>query len=151
VKVGSTQQWKFSDVLQVDALKPDLDFDEDERPPFLVPLSERCLEKLTSNGVKLPEFLQAKAQVAEQAVAEVKENARIHYDKEDLISFHQLFISKPLAKAAQDLDFEHPTVIQRQTIPAIIEGNDILAHAVTGSGKTASYLLPILEKWVRAR
>jgi hypothetical protein len=30
----------------------------------------------------------------------VKENARIHYDKEDLISFHQLFISKPLTKAA---------------------------------------------------
>jgi hypothetical protein len=41
----------------------------------------------------------------------VKENARIHYDKEDLISFHQLFISKPLTKAAQDLEFEHPTVI----------------------------------------
>lgn len=33
----------------------------------------------------------------------------------------------------------------------ILEGNDILAHAVTGSGKTASYLLPILEKYVRMR
>jgi superfamily II DNA/RNA helicase len=54
-----------------------------------------------------------------------------------------------LAKAASDLEFEHPTVIQRNTIPAILEGNDILAHAVTGSGKTAAYLLPILEKWIR--
>jgi len=62
-----------------------------------------------------------------------------------------LFISKPLAKAAQDLEFEHPTVIQRQVIPAILEGNDILAHSVTGSGKTAAYLMPILERWIRAK
>ena len=75
----------------------------------------------------------------------------MHYDKEDLISFHQLFISKPLTKAATELDYEHPTVIQRQVIPAILEGSDILAHAVTGSGKTAAYLLPILEKYIRLR
>lgn len=54
-------------------------------------------------------------------------------------------------KACQDLDYEHPTVIQRKVIPAILDGNDILAHAVTGSGKTASYLLPILEKFLRLR
>lgn len=36
-------------------------------------------------------------------------------------------------------------------IPAVLEGNDILAHAVTGSGKTASYLLPLLEKYLRLR
>jgi ATP-dependent RNA helicase DDX27 len=36
-------------------------------------------------------------------------------------------------------------------IPAIIEGNDVMAHAVTGSGKTAAYLLPILEKYIRLR
>jgi superfamily II DNA/RNA helicase len=56
-----------------------------------------------------------------------------------------------LVKACQDLDYEHPTVIQRKVIPAILDGNDILAHAVTGSGKTASYLLPILEKFLRLR
>lgn len=49
------------------------------------------------------------------------------------------------------MDFEHPTVIQRKVIPAILDGNDILAHAVTGSGKTAAYLLPILEKFLRLR
>jgi len=54
-------------------------------------------------------------------------------------------------KACNDLEYEHPTVIQRKVIPAILEGNDILAHAVTGSGKTASYLLPILEKFLRMR
>ena len=80
-----------------------------------------------------------------------KEDARIHYDKEDLISFHQLFISKPLTKAALELDYEHPTVIQRKVIPAILEGNDVLAHSVTGSGKTAAYLLPIMEKFIKMR
>ena len=81
----------------------------------------------------------------------IKEDATIHYDKEDLISFHQLFISKPLTKAALELDYEHPTVIQRKVIPAILEGNDVLAHSVTGSGKTAAYLLPILEKFIKMR
>jgi ATP-dependent RNA helicase DDX27 len=75
----------------------------------------------------------------------------LHYDKEDLISFHSLYISKVLAKACSELEYEHPTVIQRNVIPAVIEGHDILAHAVTGSGKTAAYLLPILEKYVRLR
>ena len=75
----------------------------------------------------------------------------MHYDKEDLISFHSLYISKVLAKACSELEYEHPTVIQRNVIPAVIEGHDILAHAVTGSGKTAAYLLPILEKYVRLR
>ena len=36
-------------------------------------------------------------------------------------------------------------------IPAILEGNDVLAHSVTGSGKTAAYLLPILEKYIKLR
>ncbi len=68
------------------------------------------------------------------------------YEKEDLISFHELFLSKPLVKACNSLEYDHPTRIQRSVIPNILEGKDVLANAVTGSGKTASYLLPILEK-----
>ena len=45
------------------------------------------------------------------AMGSVEGAKAMHYDKEDLISFHQLFISKPLTKAAQELDYEHPTVI----------------------------------------
>jgi superfamily II DNA/RNA helicase len=75
----------------------------------------------------------------------------LHYDKEDLTTFHNLFLNKALTKACSDLEYEHPTVIQRQVIPVIIEGQDIMAHSVTGSGKTAAYLLPILEKYVRLR
>ena len=36
-------------------------------------------------------------------------------------------------------------------IPAILDGNDVLAHSVTGSGKTAAYLLPILEKFIKMK
>jgi len=75
----------------------------------------------------------------------------MHYVKEDLVTFHSLFVSKAISKACSELDYEHPTVIQRKVIPAVIEGHDILAHAVTGSGKTAAYLVPILEKYVRLR
>lgn len=71
-------------------------------------------------------------------------NAKEHYDKDDLIQFHELMLSKPLVRACTDMEYEHPTVIQRMAIPAILQGNDIMAHSVTGSGKTASYLLPIL-------
>jgi|TARA_B110000285_G_C15051354_1_gene577174 superfamily II DNA/RNA helicase len=53
-------------------------------------------------------------------------------------------LSKPLVKACSELDYDHPTVIQRKMLPAVLEGHDVLAHAVTGSGKTAAYLLPLL-------
>ena len=77
--------------------------------------------------------------------------AKIHYDKEDLIQFHELMLSKPLVRACSDLDYEHPTVIQRMCIPAILEGHDIMAHSVTGSGKTAAYLLPMMQKYLKLR
>ena len=48
---------------------------------------------------------------ASKAKNDKKADAKIFYDKEDLISFHQLFLSKPLVKACNDLDYEHPTVI----------------------------------------
>jgi superfamily II DNA/RNA helicase len=73
----------------------------------------------------------------------------LFYDKDDLIQFHELMLAKPLVKACSDLEYEHPTIIQRKVIPAILEGNDILAHSVTGSGKSAAFLLPILQKWIR--
>ena len=121
-------------------------------------LDERIEKKLAEFGLNQAELLEGLFPVVAQGEEKekkpepiIKSNAKHHYDKEDLISFHQLFITKPLVKACQELEFEHPTVIQRQVIPAVLEGNDILAHAVTGSGKTASYLLPMLEKYLRLR
>jgi ATP-dependent RNA helicase DDX27 len=72
--------------------------------------------------------------------------SKIKYEKDDLISFHDLFLCRPIIKACNLLEYDHPTRIQSQVIPKIIENHDLLVNAVTGSGKTASYFLPILEK-----
>lgn len=53
---------------------------------------------------------------------------------------------KPLQKAVQDLGYDKPTMVQEMTIPAIITGRDVLASSITGSGKTAAFLLPLMQK-----
>ena len=62
------------------------------------------------------------------------------------VTFSELGLSRPLLRAVQQLGFTAPTPIQRRTIPLALAGHDVAGSAVTGSGKTASYLLPILER-----
>jgi ATP-dependent RNA helicase RhlE len=62
------------------------------------------------------------------------------------MSFAELGLDAELLKATQRMGFEHPTPIQRAAIPPLMEGRDVLATAVTGSGKTAAFLLPILHR-----
>lgn len=61
-------------------------------------------------------------------------------------SFSALQLSRPLLRAAQQLNYTSPTPIQAQAIPLILQGRDVLASAVTGSGKTAAYLFPLVER-----
>ena len=53
-----------------------------------------------------------------------------------------------LAQAAADLGFTAPTPVQADAIPAVLAGGDLLATAQTGSGKTAAYALPLLQRWL---
>ncbi|MGO1297807.1 MAG: DEAD/DEAH box helicase [Vibrio sp.] len=62
------------------------------------------------------------------------------------MSFEKLGLSQPLIDAVHACDYTAPTDIQTQSIPVILQGRNIIAAAQTGTGKTASYLLPILEK-----
>jgi ATP-dependent RNA helicase RhlE len=61
-------------------------------------------------------------------------------------NFQELGLNEKILKALLDEGYKSPTAIQRQSIPAVLEGKDLLAGSQTGSGKTASFLLPILEK-----
>ncbi|TET87103.1 MAG: DEAD/DEAH box helicase [Sulfurovum sp.] len=62
------------------------------------------------------------------------------------MSFTNLGLSEPLLKAIKDQGYDTPTPIQLQAIPVIIEGKDVLAAAQTGTGKTAGFTLPLLER-----
>ena len=61
------------------------------------------------------------------------------------MSFESLGLSDKLLRAIADEGYESPTPIQAEAIPAILEKSDILASAQTGTGKTASFTLPILH------
>src|SRR5437867_5003750 len=61
-------------------------------------------------------------------------------------TFESLGLDPTLLKAIAALGYEVPTPIQREGIPPILEGRDVIGTAQTGSGKTAAFLLPILQR-----
>ncbi|NHN88754.1 DEAD/DEAH box helicase [Acetobacter conturbans] len=63
----------------------------------------------------------------------------------DKTTFADLGLSEPLLRAVLDMGYIHPTPIQAQAIPAVLQGQDVLGVAQTGTGKTASFTLPMLE------
>ena len=62
--------------------------------------------------------------------------------------FSGLKLHPALLQGLKDLGFSRPTAIQTQAIPPALDGRDLLASAMTGSGKTAAFLLPILQKLI---
>ncbi len=61
-------------------------------------------------------------------------------------SFQEMGLSKPLLKAIAKLGWTHPSEIQAGMIPLALAGRDILGQARTGTGKTAGFALPILQR-----
>lgn len=68
----------------------------------------------------------------------------------NLTSFSDLALNEEILRAINELGYDSPTPIQQQAIPAVLAGNDLLASAQTGTGKTAGFTLPILQKLVDA-
>jgi ATP-dependent RNA helicase RhlE len=64
-----------------------------------------------------------------------------------LSSFDQLGLIAPLLQAVRDLGYEKPTPVQEQAIPLVLAGRDLMAGAQTGTGKTAAFALPILQRF----
>ena len=62
------------------------------------------------------------------------------------MSFDTLGLSAELVRAVSDQGYSEPTPIQRQAIPVVLEGRDLMAGAQTGTGKTAGFTLPLLQR-----
>lgn len=62
------------------------------------------------------------------------------------LSFHSLGISEHRARLVEAIGFSNPTEIQSQAIPHLLSGRDVVGQAQTGTGKTAAFSLPILER-----
>lgn len=62
------------------------------------------------------------------------------------MAFSHLGLSEPLVRAIDELGYSKPTQIQTKAVPVILRGDDLIAAAQTGTGKTASFVWPILER-----
>lgn len=67
------------------------------------------------------------------------------------MSFNTLGLSSELLKAISDEGYTQPTPIQNQVIPLVLDGKDVMARAQTGSGKSAGFVLPVLQLWSQRR
>jgi len=65
------------------------------------------------------------------------------------MSFDTLGLSVDILRAVKEKGYSEPTPIQRQAIPVVLEGGDLMAGAQTGTGKTAGFTLPLLERLSR--
>ena len=66
------------------------------------------------------------------------------------MSFDSLGLSVELLRALETQGYSEPTPIQAKAIPVVLQGGDVLAAAQTGTGKTAGFTLPLLQRLVEA-
>ncbi|GFR35875.1 hypothetical protein TCEA9_16870 [Thermobrachium celere] len=62
------------------------------------------------------------------------------------VKFNELNLSKEILKAIAKLGYEEATPIQSEAIPVILEGHDVIGQAQTGTGKTAAFSIPVIER-----
>ena len=73
--------------------------------------------------------------------------ASVPFSNGDLpMPFSSFKLDPALLRGVKELGFQRPTPIQSDAIPPAVEGRDVLACAMTGSGKTAAFVLPILNR-----
>ncbi|XP_057657133.1 probable ATP-dependent RNA helicase DDX27 [Diorhabda carinulata] len=114
-----------------DAVESDISLSDDELKPDKIKHKEKKKKKKVNveNGNNNETFFED-----------------VELSVEDNISFYQMNLSRPLLKAIAEMKFVHPTPIQSATIPVALLGRDICGCAATGTGKTAAYMLPTLER-----
>jgi ATP-dependent RNA helicase DeaD len=64
----------------------------------------------------------------------------------DMREFGELTLSEPVLRGLAEMGFEEPTPVQARAIPCLLEGRDVVAQALTGTGKTAAFGIPLVER-----
>jgi ATP-dependent RNA helicase DeaD len=84
-----------------------------------------------------------------EALAEDESAAEVEGEEEEEKApspFAALGLSEPIARAISEMGFEAPTPIQERAIPLLLAGNDLIGQAQTGTGKTAAFALPMVQR-----
>lgn len=116
------------DISEIKKIDDELSISEDELKKDIFKIKEKKKKKITKK--------------ANEETIDFEEYSNI----ESHATFHQMNLSRPLLKAITAMNFVHPTPIQAATIPVALMGRDICGCAATGTGKTAAYILPTLER-----
>src|SRR5581483_5680452 len=74
-----------------------------------------------------------------------------HHSKSEIALFADLALTAPLMQAVKESGYERPTPIQAQAIPHLLQGRDLLGLAQTGTGKTAAFVLPMLQRMMEQK
>ncbi len=90
--------------------------------------------------------VKARKEKAVEAKAEETESQNEKMDNEDTPAFDELGLDESITRAISALGFETPTPIQARSIPLLLQGRDIIGQAQTGTGKTAAFALPMIQK-----
>ncbi|CUS15841.1 unnamed protein product [Tuber aestivum] len=113
---------------------------EDESVVSIVPHPE---DQVSSDNHSEEEDAQ---EVAKKAAFFAPEEEDVSVKGSATASFQQMNLSRPILRGLANIGFNTPTLIQEKTIPVALLGKDVVGGAVTGSGKTAAFIVPILER-----
>ncbi|XP_025993179.1 probable ATP-dependent RNA helicase DDX27 [Solenopsis invicta] len=123
-------------------IEPDQDDLKTGQDDDTISLSEDELKKDTFKTKKKKGKMKNLMKEKDQETIDFEE----YTNSQTYATFYQMNLSRPLLKAITAMNFVHPTPIQAATIPVALMGRDICGCAATGTGKTAAYMLPVLER-----
>ena len=112
------------------------DFEDEELNSDIDEEGKAFLDQLVSQH-----FASSEAEDPSKQAAE----AQLALNGGDAKNFSELGLDQAVVKRLQDMGYEEPTSIQKSAIPLVLSGKDVLAQSPTGSGKTISYVVPIVN------
>jgi len=116
-------------------------------PKRFIPLNPKSPKKRPVFTPQPPKEGRKEARQASPKPARIpKPEPEVFIEPEELPSFSELGLSEQITRAVSDLGFEKPTPIQAKAIPVLLSGRDLIGGAQTGTGKTAAFGLPIIQR-----